>query len=156
MVAVIIKRNTSPENNYLQNACEYVLDERAIALGGFGVTPYSATDAYSQMQAERRYFNKESMNPLIHIIISYDQSVIDADTAARLSRQCASFFSNSYQVLYCAHEKDRSCSNYHTHLVINAVSFVNGAMFNSGIQNMQPFCDFVATITGKYCKLYFE
>ena len=77
MVAVIIKKNTCPDNNYLLNACRYVLDERAIAPGGFGVSAYSAETAYAQMKAVREYFNKDSMNPLIHIIISYDNAIPD-------------------------------------------------------------------------------
>ena len=156
MVAVIIKKNTCPDNNYLLNACRYVLDERAIAPGGFGVSAYSAETAYAQMKAVREYFNKDSMNPLIHIIISYDNAIPDLTTASAITRVLAQNLAVSNQVLYCTHAKGRGCSCFHAYILINAVSYGNGAIFNSSIPIMQEYCKFVSLMLGQPCRLFFD
>ncbi len=156
MVIVKVIKNSNPENNYLMYSCEYVFNpEKAIDTGGYGVSSYNAHDAYNQMVLTKKYFNKTSGNPLVHIVISYDKSVNDAQTACQMSKQCASYYADNYQLLYCTHEKERENSNYHTHIIVNSVNYNNGLMFNSNIPNMNQFCDYVSNVTGQKTKLYF-
>lgn len=80
------------------------------------------------MMSTRRYFGKVSGNPLVHIVVAYNDSVKDINTAANFGQQCANFFSSRFQLLYCTHEKDFYCGNLHTHIIISAVSYINGQM----------------------------
>lgn len=74
-----------------------------------------------------------------------------------MTYRLASYYKNDYQVLFCTHEKDRSCPRYcyHMHMMINSVSYRDGKMFISSIENMNQFCDYVTEITGRKSKLYF-
>lgn len=129
---------------------------KAIGAGGYGVDPYNADYAYYQMMANKSYFGKTGDNPLLHVIVSFDDSVTDADTARKMTEQCAGYYTSDYQVLYCTHEKERGCSHYHGHILINSVGYNNGRMINSSVGNMYQFCEHVARVTGQKYRLYFE
>ena len=75
MTKVIMIRNIYGGAGYLANALDYVRDERNQYGGGYGVDPYSPTVAYEQMMYTKRYFNKTSGNPLVHIIVEYTKNV---------------------------------------------------------------------------------
>lgn len=156
MAEIIVIRNTYGGLRYLKSALDYVSDERALYQGGYGVNSYSSNDAYNQMTATKAYYNKRSGNPLIHVVISYDSKVKDAETAASYGQKCAAYFASDYQVKYSTHNKDTGCSSYHTHLIINSVSYVDGHMFNSSYENMNLFCEYVAGVTGQKTQLHFK
>ena len=156
MAKINVIRNTQGGLNYLQNALNYVGDDRAINCSGYGVTPYDPAMAYDQMLATKQYFGKTSGNPLVHIVIAYNSSVKDTATAASYGQQIASYFASGFQVLYCTHAKDFTCGFYHTHLIINSVSFINGKMIQTGYDEMKVFCDYVQRVTGQKCSFYFD
>jgi len=85
---------------------------------------------------------------VVHIVVSYNESVKDIITATRLSAKIAGFF-KWYQYVYCTHEKDGECSCFHMHLVINSVSYLDGKLISSWVGYMQQFCAHVAAITGQ-------
>ena len=111
-------RNTYGGMRCLENAIQYVQDERANYLDSFGVSAYSLPMAMDQMVATRRYFGKVSGNPLVHVIISYDASVTDLEQAAQYATQCAGYFTSRYQVIWCTHEHDTTNGSLHTHIEI--------------------------------------
>ncbi len=149
MVNVIMIRNTYGGVEYLRNGCFYVTNhDRAIAPGGFGVNYTDAVACYNNMLAVKQFYRKTSDNPLLHIVVSYNEKVKDIITATHLSTKIAGFF-NEYQYVYCTHEKDRECSWFHMHLVINSVSYLNGNLISSWVGYMQQFCAHVSAITGQ-------
>ena len=149
MVNVIMIRNTYGGVEYLRNGCFYVTNhDLAIAPGGFGVNYTDAVACYNNMLAVKQFYRKISDNPLLHIVVSYNEKVKDIITATRLSNKIAGFF-NGYQYVYCTHEKDRECSWFHMHLVINSVSYLNGNLISSWVGYMQQFCAHVSAITGQ-------
>ena len=82
MAKIDIIRNTYGGLDYLNNALDYVSDCRALYNGGYGVNPYDTEMAYNQMMYTRQYFGKVSGNPLVHIVIAYNNQVKDIGTAA--------------------------------------------------------------------------
>ncbi len=152
-VITIRKPYNLKEDNYLRNACKYVLDSRAICPNGYGVSANSVQIAYEQMFAIKKYYGKTTGNQLIHLVISYDGSVTSKEQACALSCKLASYYKNEYQVLYCTHSKDRRCSGYHTHMIINSVSYRDGKMFISSIENMNRFGKYVSEVTGRKVKV---
>ena len=156
MATIDVIRNTYGGLEYLNNALGYVSDDRALYRGGYGFNPYDYSMAYNQMLYTRQYFNKVSGNPLVHIIIAYNDQVKDLATAARYGQQCAKHFSRCFQLLYCTHEKDTKCGSLHTHIIINAVSYVNGQMIQTGYEEMNAFCNYVSQVTGQSCRFYFD
>ena len=156
MAKIDIIRNTYGGLEYLQNALEYVSDDRALYRGGFGVDPYNCSNAYDQMLLTRKYFNKTSGNPLVHIVIAYNDEVKDIAVAAEYGRKCAMYFAGKFQLLYCTHLKDTLCGSLHTHIIINSVSYVNGQMIVTGWEEMNAYCQYVAQVTGQKCWFYFD
>lgn len=145
MVVMDVIRDTSGGLKYLRNACEYLEnEEKSIYTGGYGVNPYDLNKTYRQMVSVRQYYEKTSGNPLIHFIISFDEAVQTEADAILFTRNLASFFSSRYQVLYCVHYKPHGCSLYHAHIVINAVSFVDGLMYNSNVDEITRYANHVA------------
>ncbi len=149
MAKIDVIRNTYGGLDYLQNAVDYVSDERALYKCGFGVTPYDTATAYNQMFMTRQYFGEISGNPLVHIVIAYDDSVKDINTAASYGHQGAKFFADRFQVLYCTHEKDFHCGRFHTHIIINSVSYINSQMIQTGYNEMKSYCDYITQVTGQ-------
>lgn len=90
------------------------------------------------------------------LVVAYNGSVKDIDTAASYGQQCAQFFSSRFQLLYCTHEKDVNCGHFHTHIIINAVSYINGQMIQTGYGEMKAYCDYVAQVTGQKSWFYFD
>lgn len=156
MAKIDIIRNTYGGLDYLENALAYVSDTRSLYRGGFGVDPYNYKHAYDQMLITRKYFNKVSGNPLVHIVIAYNDKVKELAVAAEYGKKCAEFFAGKYQVLYCTHLKDTTCGSMHTHIIINAVSYHNGQMITTGYNEMFFFCEYVAKVTGQKCQFYFD
>lgn len=149
MVEIKLTRNTDGGLQYLRNLCKYALKKEAIVLDGIGVNPYDSDDAFMQMTAVKRYFRKTSGNPLIHIVVSYDESVTDPFRAMDLSKEIASFYGSRFQLLWFLHRKKREHSTFHVHLVINSVGYIDGRMFHSGRIEMNEFSLFVREVTGQ-------
>ena len=156
MAKIDIIRNTYGGLEYLLNALAYVSDDRALYRGGYGVNPYDYTKAYNQMLMTRQYFNKVSGNPLVHIVIAYNDKVKDIAVAAKYGQKCAMYFTGKYQVLYCTHLKDTDCGSMHTHIIINAVGYHSGQMIQTGYEEMYFFCQHVSKVTGQKCWFYFD
>lgn len=157
MVIVKVKRDISGGKKYLMNACRYLENkEKLIDVGGIGVYPYDLNRTYAQMMAIKEFFGKTSGNPLIHFIVSFDNTISDAEQACEFAAWIARYFQTSHQTLWCVHAKDRSCSHFHAHIIINSVSYVNGMMYNSSPEEMNRFCAYIKQITGIPCIYVFE
>lgn len=157
MVIVKVKRDISGGKKYLLNACRYLENkEKLIDVGGIGVYPYNLVITYAQMMAIKEYFGKTSGNPLVHFIVSFDEAVSDAEEACELAAWIAQYFQANHQTLWCVHAKDRGCSHFHVHIIINSVNYNNGMMYNSCREEILRFCDHVKRLTNRPCRFYFE
>ena len=150
MVFMKVKRDTNGGLKYLKNAINYLEDdEKSLFTGGWGVTPEPLEDTFRQMLIVRKNFDKVSGNPLMHFIVSFDESVVTANTAIILSQQLTLFFSGDYQVIWSVHFKQRGCSNFHVHIVINSVNYTNGRMYHSSADEIQRFADYAAAVLNR-------
>lgn len=89
MVVIKVKRDTCGGEKYLKNAVNYVGDGRAVEVRGYGVDPYNTKNTYDQMMTVKKYFGKTGDNPLMHFVISYDNTVTDRETASLMTAQIA-------------------------------------------------------------------
>lgn len=156
MVKIKLIRNTYGGEAYLRNACKYSLQKESVNVDGYGVNPYNIDDTFMQMMAVKKYYRKTSRNPLIHIIISFDDCVDTVLDAIELSRKIVSYYTPQYQILWFVHRKDHGCSSYHMHMIINSVSYIDGRMFDSGIEKMNRFRNYVSELIGRKISLSFE
>jgi hypothetical protein len=101
----------------------------------------------------QKYFGKEYFNPLLHFVVCYGKEVKTEDEALRLSCKIAEFYQYQFQVFGGIHCKKNNESKYHLHLMVNAVSYVNGAMVNSWIPYLEEFRKYVSLVTGQPVQL---
>lgn len=113
MVVIKVKRDTCGGEKYLKNAVNYVGDGRAVEIRGYGVDPYNTKNTYDQMMAVKKYFGKTSDNPLMHFVISYDNTVTDRETASFMTEQIAENLVDKYQLITGIHEENQGGSRYH-------------------------------------------
>lgn len=156
MVIIKVKRDTYGGLRYLKNALNYLEDgEKSLFTGGFGVATAPLEETFAQMVAVRKYFGKQSGNPLMHFIVSFDDKVVTLDHANLLAEQLTLFFRNEYQVLWSVHFLQRGCSNFHVHFIINSMSYINGKMYHSSASEITRFKDYAACVLNSDVRWFF-
>lgn len=149
MVEIKLNRNIDDGAHYLKASCNYVIKKpEQVSFGCYGVSCCDPDAAFTQMMAVKKYFGKTSGNPLIHLIISYDDCVRDILDAVETSKSIVSYFTPRYQLIWALHHKERGCSKYHLHIVLNSVSYVDGKMAHTGIYEVNQFAQYVSSCTG--------
>lgn len=160
MDIVKVKRDITGGDAYLRFCTAYVHDKNGeipLSLSGNGVDPYSKKAIHDQMYDVKAYFGKTSGNQIVHIIVIYDHTLREPATACQYTESLASYFADRFQTVQCTHYKDHDGKSfYHSHIVVNSVSFVDGMMFNSSPQEMLKFCNQVRMVTGHDVWLNFE
>lgn len=152
MVYVKLIRKTNAGLGYLKSVCNYILNEdKEWGIVSNGVSNDYPDEIYNEMLFTKKYFGKEELNPLIHIIISYDKYVMLND-AQKYGKKCAKYYKDKYQYVLTTHLEKRKIGKdkyytCHTHILINPVNYRNGKMFNSSIEEMTKFCMYVKKIT---------
>ena len=82
--------------------------------------------------------------------------MVNADTACEYVQKAAAFYEDDYQTIYCVHEKDHDCQNYHGHILINPVNIHDGKMLNTSHDQMDAFRSNVSDITGNENRLIYK
>lgn len=73
MAVIKVIRNTFGGVEYIQNACQYIHNSKYMKrCSGFGVCANDYMKAAAEMILVRRFFHKESGNPLFHIVVAFD------------------------------------------------------------------------------------
>ena len=108
------------------------------------------------MRYVKIYYEKTGDNPLIHLIVSLDDSVTSDKDACIIADKIARFYMGDYQVLWGVHAKKRSHSDYHIHLIINSVSYVNGNLFRSGFGEMNYLRSYLKKVTKKNVFMHYD
>ncbi len=144
------------DDDHLENLAEYISDERKLMICGNGVDYLDAARAVNQMMWVKSYYGKTRNCALVQLIVSYTNPAINADDACEMTREIAGYFNGSNQTLYCVHEKDNQCSNYHAHILVNPVNLNDGKIMQTDTVSMRPFCDHVADVTGTNYRLKYK
>ena len=144
------------KSDYLRKASDYLSDpEKRDHLGGYAVNPYNVDVTYAQMCYIKDYFHKTQDNPLIHFIISFGEEVKSYQKAQSHAVLIGAFFRCRYQLLWAVHKKQRGYSNYHIHMIVNSVSFVDGKLLDvSDKELLDCFLKWVGRVVGDNCRFY--
>lgn len=156
MENVIIKKGMPGDDEHLKNLIKYIEDDRKLMIGGNGVDYTNPSIAVEQMMCVKEHFGKTHNDPLVQVIVTFDDSVKDADTACEYVQKAAAFYEDDYQTIYCVHEKDHDCQNYHGHILINPVNIHDGKMLNTSHDQMNAFRSHVSDITGNENRLIYK
>ena len=155
MAVIKLIRNTYGGIEYIYNLCAYIHNSQYMKkCSGIGVCASDHKKAAAEMILVRRFFHKESGNPLIHIIIAFDDTVKDEELAWSYIKTIASYFTLTHQIYFGMHGKDKDCPHLHGHLIVNSVSFVNGKMLNTD-EEMPAFKHIVEETIGQKCKMVY-
>lgn len=159
-----LKGHVKDKDEYLFNAVHYIIDGKALPgmYGSPNTTIASAEAAFAQMNSVKSYFRKGQFNPLYHIVVSFDiNEVSDSVTALIYTHQICSFFSKEYQLVWAIHnanrydKKQNMRSIYHSHIVINPVSFINGYMLQMNNTAKYAFLNHIKNVTHTQDKFWY-
>ena len=154
-IIVKIKRQSDGGIGYLHNMCHYVRDHRAIAKGGYGLNIEDPEIAFSQMVWIRKYYGQVSTNPLIQIVVSFDEGTDNIQSAILLAPKIASYFNSEFVYLWCIHHADKDSAHYHMHILLHSVNLRNGNLYHSSRYNMTGLCYHIEKLTYMQCHLIF-
>ena len=141
---------------HLYNLNNYLADDRKLNFGGNGVNPNNPVDAFNRMMAVKAYYGKEQNRSLVQIIVSYGDKNMTAEKACQYTEQIALYYKEDYQSLWCTHAADHECSQYHTHILLNPVSYKDGRMMNTSLENLRKFEKYVQKVTGNKTDIKFK
>lgn len=157
MVVVKVIRHPNTGSKYLENACKYPpKKEECIYIRGYGVDYHNLEYAYEQMMHVKEHFSKTSGNQLIHIIVSFGNTVYDDKTAIEMGEKIAVYYSGKYQLIWGIHKLTHGESMYHMHIIINSVSYIDGKMFDSYYNNMIYYCYYIEQVINDNFYLEFQ
>lgn len=112
-------------------------------MSGVGINPISA---YEEMMRAKKAFHQERGKQYLHLVVSFDQVLQQADTAHKIGRKIAEFYSD-YQVLVTTHS---DTSNLHCHLIINSVNMLTGKKLSQKRKDFWKFIEHANSIFEYY------
>jgi hypothetical protein len=141
---------TGFHGKHLKQALEYVSVPEKTGqgkrIGALNCTPDSA---YEQMVATKKKFGKTDQRQGYHLIISFQENEVDADTAFEIIGKFAEeYLGEKYEALYTVHD---NTAHVHGHIIFNSVSFLDGKKYHyvkgDWAKEIQP-------VTNRLCEEY--
>ena len=135
---------------HLKAALDYISDmektQQGRLLGGISCQPRYA---YEQMKETKKYFGKVDKRQGYHLIISFQEGEVDADTAFEITERFAKeYLGERYEAVYAVHD---NTEHIHSHIVFNSVSFLDGKKYR---YEKGDWAKDIQTITNKICEDY--
>ena len=130
----------------LRRIIDYAKREGSLArkyMSGIGIDPDTA---YEQMVSAKNLFHQEGGKQYLHLVVSFDQVLQQADTAHLIGGKIAKFY-NDYQVLVTTHT---DTNNLHCHLIINSVNMCTGKKLSQNRKDFWKFIEFANTVFEQY------
>lgn len=135
---------------HLKQALDYIVEEYKTG-GGKWVSSINCQvdNAYEQMRKTKLHFGKTDQRQGYHMIISFTEGEIDAETAFEvIGRFANEYLGQDYEALYSIHD---NTDHIHGHLIFNSVSFRTGRKYRyekgDWAKKIQP-------ITNRLCEEY--
>lgn len=105
--------------------------------------------AYEQMKGTKKYFGKIDKRQGYHLIISFKEGEVDADTAFEITeRFVAEYLQQSYEAVYAVHD---NTDHIHSHIIFNSVSFLDGKKYR---YEKGDWAKYIQPITNRLCEEY--
>ena len=135
---------------HLRQAMDYIMEAGKTGNGKWvaGLN-CQKDDAYRQMRRTKAGFGKTDKRQGYHIIISFAEGEVDAETAfSIIGRFAEEYLGKGYEAVYAVHD---NTSHIHGHIIFNSVSFRDGKKYRyekgEWEKGMQP-------ITNRLCEEY--
>lgn len=144
-------------DNYVDNATNYLLDERSNIKHGYGVTVNNANSAAMQFKQTARFWNNQDKNPLVQAILSFSpETAPTAEAAMKLTDEIIEPLTVEHLTLSVAHDKVRGGSLCHTHNLINTTNYNDGSMLYPDNTTTYSLAQRAANVTGQPVTLIVE
>lgn len=135
---------------HLKAALDYITDmaktQQGSLIGGINCQPGYA---YEQMKETKKYFGKVDKRQGYHLIISFQEGEVDADTAFEITeRFVKEYLAERYEAVYAVHD---NTEHLHSHIVFNSVSFLDGKKYR---YEKGDWAKYIQSITNKICEDY--
>lgn len=141
---------SSFHGKHLKVALEYIMarektqDMRLVA--GVNCQPEKA---FEQMKATKKKFGKIDKRQAYHLIISFAENEVDADTAFELTEKFVKeYLGDNYEAVYAVHD---NTDHIHSHIVFNSVSFRDGSKYR---YEKGDWAKYIQPITNRLCEEY--
>lgn len=135
---------------HLKQALDYVTEPHKTGNGEWiGALNCQKENAYPQMRQTKEAFGKTDQRQGYHLIISFAEGEVDAQTAFEVIGKFAEeYLGQDYEALYAVHD---NTEHIHGHIIFNSVSFRNGIKYRykkgDWAKKIQP-------VTNRLCEEY--
>lgn len=135
---------------HLKAALDYISDpdktQNGRLIAGINCIPEFA---YEQMKETKREFGKMDKRQAYHIIISFKEGEVDADTAFEITEKFTKeYLGDKYEAVYSVHD---NTNHIHSHIVFNSVSFLDGRKYR---YEKGDWARYIQPITNRLCEKY--
>lgn len=141
---------SSYNGKHLKQAINYITVKEKTGNGRFVAGLNSQPEfAYEQMKETKVKFGKLDGRQGYHLIISFEEGEVDAQTAFEIVGRCAKeYIGNGYEAVYSVHN---NTDHIHGHILFNSVNFQTGRKYRyekgDWARGIQP-------ITNRICQEY--
>ena len=135
---------------HLRQALGYIAEPEKTGDGRWvGALNCQKETAYEQMRHTKGTFEKTDKRQGYHLIISFVEGEVDADTAFEvIGRFAKEYLGKDYEAVYAVHD---NTEHIHGHIIFNSVSFANGRKYRyekgDWARKIQP-------VTNRLCEEY--
>ena len=135
---------------HLKVALEYITDKEKTQDGRLiGAVNCQPDYAFEQMKETKRKFGKLDKRQAYHLIISFKEGEVDADTAFELTQKFVdAYLGKQYEAIYAVHD---NTAHVHSHIVFNSVNFLNGRKYRYEKGDWEKY---IQPITNRLCEEY--
>lgn len=135
---------------HLRQAIDYITEPQKTGNGEWiAALNCQKDDVYNQMRRTKAAFGKTDKRQGYHIIISFAEGEVDAETAFEIiGRFAGEYLGKEYEAVYAVHD---NTSHIHGHIIFNSVGFRDGRKYRyekgEWEKNIQP-------VTNRLCTEY--
>lgn len=135
---------------HLKQALDYITESHKTGDGEWvAALNCQKENAYQQMRQTKEIFGKTDQRQGYHLIISFVEGEVDAQTAFEvIGRFAKEYLGQDYEVLYAVHD---NTDHIHGHIIFNSVSFKSGIKYRykkgDWAKKIQP-------VTNRLCEEY--
>lgn len=138
------------EGKHLKQALAYILAPEKTSKGGLvSALNCQKEQGYEQMWQTKELFDKTDGRQGYHLILSFVEGEVDADTAFEIvGRFAKEYLGKDYEALYAVHD---NTAHIHGHIIFNSVSFRTGLKYH---YKKGDWAAEIQPLTNRLCEAY--
>lgn len=135
---------------HLKRSIEYIMVPEKTQNGRMiGAINCTSEKAFEQMRQTKVKFDKNSQRQGYHIVLSFKEDEVDADTVFEITQKFVKeYLGSRYEAVFAVHD---NTDHLHSHIIYNSVSFVDGKKYHYSKGDWEKD---IQPITNRLCKEY--